>query len=600
MVSIRKLKKLATSVVLTCYAELRSYLGYFTMIWFTWFQNTMFDVRFSNDSVFERICKALQFGVMTGFAITGPGYQTGLEPGSDEALLAISSFRTLSFILMASRLILSFQYCIALWWLKDYKKARLPMIGHILIMFTSAMIFLGLSFAFNERQSEDVLAGWYVTFVLESVLVNVISGRTPFLSFRSTVLIERLGLLTLIILGEGVISMSNALNSVGTDNWYGPPIIGQIICCVVITYLMYMLYFDNVQPGRMGNRRSHLWAILHFPLHASIVLVEEGQAQLAIWQKVLDVSGPLVAAANAITSRPTPEQISSLNDTLNGVEDRFLTLKTTSASRFATLPNQTDHFSILSDAASSLDAILNATAAIEGDALHFICDKFNIDVPDDHMGVEAMNDISDLYKVVYVYFFAFAGLVLINLSILFVVGKRKKLRGELLAALLRFMAGLGLSLLATMAAPSLQNPVDESQSNLGRYLYSGTLLPTVLIVYLLGKLPSSLFLLSLSEPKQTIGDEMNTNSDSIVLVLDNLLIRYVKSVVDWRKHLHHHRNMPEVERPDYAAKDISHSSPHVNGVVSEKQKEKERPQSPKSPTKVSAQEAEGSGSGSDI
>ena len=474
------------------FVELRSYLGYFTMIWFTWFQNTMFDVRFSNDSVFERICKACQFGVMTGFAITGPGYQTGFDEGSDEALLAVNAFKTLSLILMTSRLILTFQYSVALFWLKDYKKARLPMLGHITIMFCSAMIFLGLFFAFSQKQTETVLAGWYVTFVLEAALVNLISGNTRFLSFRSTVLVERLGLLTLIILGEGIISMSNALNSVGTDNDYSPAIIGQIICCVVVTYLMYMLYFDNVQPQRMGNLRQHFWAMLHFPLHASIVLVVEAQAQLAIWQKVIEVSNPVVAAVQAVSiPHPTQEQMNALNETVSSIKDRFLTLSTVSAANFITLPNEDDTLAILSNATSSSsedkEAVTEALNKIEADALRFITGKFNIEVEGDPEGQEAMNAIFELFEVVYVYFLAFAGFVLIVLSILFVIGKRKKLRGEMLAVLLRFCAGLGLSLLSTMAAPGLLDPTGFGNDNLHRYMYSGMVIPTVLLIFLAGE-----------------------------------------------------------------------------------------------------------------
>ena len=458
------------------------------MIWFTWFQNTMFDVRFSNDSVFERFCKAAQFGIMTGFAITGPGYQTGFEPGSDAAILAVSAFRTLSFILMTSRLILTFQYSVALFWLKGYKSAWLPMIGHIAIEFIAAMIFLGLSFAFSQEQSETVLVGWYITFVVEAWAIALISGNTPFLSFRHTHLVERLGLLTLIILGEGIISMSNALNTTGTDNSYSSPIIGQIICCVVVVYLMYMLYFDNVNPSRMGNLRQHIWAILHFPLHASFVLVEEAQAQLAIWQKVLDVQRPVVDAINSVsTLHPTSEQIQALSDRITDIIGRFLTLSSVTASNLIQPEDSTEYFNILRNSTSNESAVKEALDHIEGNTLNYIAGKFNIKVEaEGAIGQELVNAIFDLYQVVYVYYFAFAGLVLIVLSVLFWIGKRDKLRGEVLAVILRFSAGLGLALLSTFAAPGNLDQSGDGNDNLHRFMYSAMPSPTVLIVYLLG------------------------------------------------------------------------------------------------------------------
>lgn len=48
--------------------SLRSYAGFFSVLWFTWCQVSLFDVRFVSDSLLERIAKACQFGVMIGLA----------------------------------------------------------------------------------------------------------------------------------------------------------------------------------------------------------------------------------------------------------------------------------------------------------------------------------------------------------------------------------------------------------------------------------------------------------------------------------------------------------------------------------------------------
>jgi hypothetical protein len=46
--------------------NLTSYIGFFCILWFTWLQVSMFDVRFVADSLFERVAKALHLGVMIG------------------------------------------------------------------------------------------------------------------------------------------------------------------------------------------------------------------------------------------------------------------------------------------------------------------------------------------------------------------------------------------------------------------------------------------------------------------------------------------------------------------------------------------------------
>lgn len=39
--------------------SLQNYIGFFTIIWFTFLQTTLKDVRFGSDSVFDRVCKAI-------------------------------------------------------------------------------------------------------------------------------------------------------------------------------------------------------------------------------------------------------------------------------------------------------------------------------------------------------------------------------------------------------------------------------------------------------------------------------------------------------------------------------------------------------------
>lgn len=217
---------------------MKSYVGFFGILWFTWFQVALFDVRFSNDSVFERLCKALQFGIMTGFAVVGPNYKTGWEERSPEAAAALSAFQTLSLILMASRLILATQYGAAYFWLSGYKKAHLPILAHIGTLFISAMIYLGLYFGFGNASSDNGLIAWYVTIGFESIVILAVSGRTKFLSFRRTAIVERLGLLTLIILGEGIIGLTGSVVKVGSDKSFSSDVIGMVICsvCIICKY----------------------------------------------------------------------------------------------------------------------------------------------------------------------------------------------------------------------------------------------------------------------------------------------------------------------------------------------------------------------------
>jgi low temperature requirement protein LtrA len=205
---------------------LKSYVGYFALLWFTWLQVALFDIRFGHDSAFERVCKAAQFGIMVGLAAEGTNYTL------DD--FTVSPFKNISLILMGSRIVLMIQYSLALFWLKDYKKALFPLLAHVGTMFVTAVIFLGLAFGFNTPAGINIIDGWYVVMGIEAAVVLFVSGQTSFLNFRRTNIIERLGLLTLIILGEGVMGLGEVVTKINdTDGVFASDVIGLLISAVM-------------------------------------------------------------------------------------------------------------------------------------------------------------------------------------------------------------------------------------------------------------------------------------------------------------------------------------------------------------------------------
>jgi low temperature requirement protein LtrA len=229
--------------------SLSSYMGFFTLLWFTWFQTSLYDVRFSVDSVFSRVCKALHFGVMTGFAIVGPIFKT------NEAERDNRAFRSLSIVLMVSRLILVVQYGTVLYFVKGYKKTILPVALVMATLFITAMVFLGVTFAFGPDKGQHAQDGWYITAVAEAVLILAVSANWRILSFKRTHIVERVGLLTLIILGEGIIGMTKSVTKImqGTTVVTGSSV-GMVVCSVLII----------VSPSPQLLRRSDLFLLVLF------------------------------------------------------------------------------------------------------------------------------------------------------------------------------------------------------------------------------------------------------------------------------------------------------------------------------------------------
>lgn len=125
---------------------------------------------------------------------------------------------------------------------------------------------------------------------------------------------ERLGLLTLIILGEGVIVMLKAVNTVEKGSDYGrgwsASIFFAVACSVGIVYMLYMFYFDYTPRGvHYGTIRQQFWAVLHFPFHMAIVLAVEGLRQLSTWWSFNQAYNFVWARFDAAAiSSPDPQQ----------------------------------------------------------------------------------------------------------------------------------------------------------------------------------------------------------------------------------------------------------------------------------------------------
>jgi hypothetical protein len=98
-----------------------NYLKLFTLLWFTWLSTTLFDVRFSIDCVWNRLHKAIQFGVFTGFVFAGPIFDKYNNSYDSE------SYRHFAIVLVVSRLAIAVQYAVVMWQGRMFRQTLLPL-----------------------------------------------------------------------------------------------------------------------------------------------------------------------------------------------------------------------------------------------------------------------------------------------------------------------------------------------------------------------------------------------------------------------------------------------------------------------------------------
>ncbi len=434
--------------------SLKNYVGFFTILWFTWLETSLFDVRFATNSVFTRLCKAISFGVMTGFAVCGASY------GRHD----INVLRLLSILLMISRLTLATQYGVVLLYARKYPRTLLPLLLTIVILSVSAVAFLGTFWVHDpEGVKTKAYIIHYVVSCVEATAIITVSCTWRFVSFRHTHLVERIGLLSLIIMGEGILGITKSLskifqnvNSVASDD------VGVLVSSVLLIYFIWILYFDQIDHDRFGTIRQQIWALIHFPLHVALVLTATGIATMIPINIIIGLSNEWYHLWYDLYSSEDDNGQLIIKPTVNASSPQeFIDLITPNITEFER------HFkkaTFKEDAFDYREHILNIKSEFGSqswsdeassilyyfwiDVGSLIFKKCGIELPDEESSKKDIfkeNDaLFNVFDIAITYFYIAAGALLVILAIMYWFGKTKKSRDEWASIALRLLAGMAL------------------------------------------------------------------------------------------------------------------------------------------------------------
>jgi low temperature requirement protein LtrA len=265
------------------HSSLFAYIGFFAIIWATWFHTVLHDVRFENDSIYSRACKTTIMIAFVGFALVGSAFAPGTDRGDN------TSFRILCYTLVLSRALFALQYLVVGIFVVRARRADLylPLFLNVLTYVVAAAVFAGLIPLFpNDKKAtaeNGIYSVWWIVMAAETVATISISCVWRMLSFKKTHLVERMGLLTLIVIGEGAIGVTKTISRLmGKSGGLEPEASGLVLCIVLILVGTWMIYFDNHPHGHFGTIRQQVWSALHFPIHLAIVGLVEGAQQVAL------------------------------------------------------------------------------------------------------------------------------------------------------------------------------------------------------------------------------------------------------------------------------------------------------------------------------
>lgn len=243
-----------------------------------------------------------------------------------------------------------------------------------------------------------------------------------------------------------------------------------------------MLYFDQIEHDRFGTIRQQIWALLHYPLHVTILLTAEGSTLLIIWNEIAqDIDWMTNNLLDPAYFNSSHAYASSLLTNLTNFENSFKQKYLLDAYNYTAGAANFSHLDFATtegmNKAEDLYNDMVTSVAV------FLFDNFDVDLPsEDSTGGSELSKLEELASVfwtVFLYYIIAGGCLLIVLGVMYWFGKTNKSRWEYGSIAVRISVGLGLALVSI-------SYLFNTSANL---FFSPWMIPMVVIIYFIGKAP---------------------------------------------------------------------------------------------------------------
>ncbi|KAI7871752.1 bacterial low temperature requirement A protein-domain-containing protein [Spinellus fusiger] len=232
--------------VIKDWESLGMYTSWFIITWWGWTASSLYTSRFDTDDVLHHIWRLIEMCAVIGMAGTADHFLN--SRGYVYGYLVLKAVLVLEYSIVLIVAIMA------------RSKSRMAFSFYVGANIIS-MILWGASLLIIDQEIHRLL--WYLG-VLAEVLVNVIVRDDKALSWAASHLAERLGLLSLIVLGENLMGLVKLVAEAGTEFL----VIVPNFMAVVIIFGFFFMYFEDFNKEVFLHSSYHqIWVYLHFPLH---------------------------------------------------------------------------------------------------------------------------------------------------------------------------------------------------------------------------------------------------------------------------------------------------------------------------------------------
>jgi low temperature requirement protein LtrA len=240
-----------------------SVLGYvmtFAAVWWAWMSFTWFATAYDTDDVPYRVAVFVQ---MAGAIIMAAGIGRAFDGGDWSLVL-------LGYIVMRVALVVQ--------WLRaahDDPEHRSQNIRWAVGITIAQVLWVA---AFLFLPSDLFVFAFFALFAVE-LLVPVWAGGGHGAPWHPEHVVERYGLLTIIVLGESVLAGAVAFSSVADDAFSDLELLFLAVGALLLVFAMWWLYFERSSDDLLTTRaRAFGWGYGHYFIWASAAAVGAGIA----------------------------------------------------------------------------------------------------------------------------------------------------------------------------------------------------------------------------------------------------------------------------------------------------------------------------------
>ncbi|ORY31942.1 hypothetical protein BCR39DRAFT_524717 [Naematelia encephala] len=269
-------------------ASIPIFLSYFAVLSWLWVSQVYYDIRFQAEDSWHRWVKSLQLVLFVYIGAASGNWSPGMirDPSSipnvsqtlyTSHIAARQSWKTVLIAYIASRVMLAVQYGVSAFIGRRAGRQIATQISRMATLSVSIILTI-VAVALPARSSRatsakialfylglsvEILVGWFQLYRRLATHVNTRQVGA------------RYGAFTLIILGEGIISITRAFSlAISGLSQSSSTTYGQVWLAIGIIYLLWCFLFARFRVEDVVNpQRALLWESLHFALHFALLLL---------------------------------------------------------------------------------------------------------------------------------------------------------------------------------------------------------------------------------------------------------------------------------------------------------------------------------------